>query len=292
MNRRTGHRLKHKLVDSVTGEAIDASDKARGYEIGEDEFLFVEDRDLAQARSERPPPGSIPLAEPPHRESPPTVPARTSELPEEDRAPEDDEREEERAGGAGRGARPPVLRPQNTRTIEIERFLPAGQIDARYFEKPYYIVPREPVGQEAFAVIRDAMSRADVIGLARVVLSSRERPFLVEPMGSGLRGVTLRFAHEVRSETDYFSDIPEMKLPTEMMKLAQHIIKTKSEDFDPSMLEDHYRTALVRILREKQAKRPAHPAPVKPSAENVINLMDALRRSIAAEKRPAAKSAS
>jgi DNA end-binding protein Ku len=61
-----------------------------------------------------------------------------------------------------------VLRPQNTRTIEIERFLPAGQIDARYFEKPYYIIPREPVGQEAFAVIRDAMSRTGVIGLARV----------------------------------------------------------------------------------------------------------------------------
>jgi DNA end-binding protein Ku len=82
-----------------------------------------------------------------------------------------------------------------------------------------------------------------------------------------------------------------MKLPTEMMKLAQHIIKTKSGDFDPSMLEDHYRTALVRILRKKQAKLPAHPAPVKPSAENVVNLMDALRRSIAVE-RPAARSAS
>jgi DNA end-binding protein Ku len=184
-----------------------------------------------------------------------------------------------------------VLRPQNTRTIEIERFLPAGQIDARYFEKPYYIVPREPVGQESFAVIRNAMSHAGVIGLGRVVLSSRERPFLVEVMGSGLRGVTLRFAHEVRSETDYFDDIPEMKLPAEMMKLAQHIIKTKSADFDASMLEDHYRTALVRILHNKQ-KRPAHPAPAKPAAENVLNLMDALRRSIAAEKRPAAKSAS
>jgi len=94
VNKRTGHRLKHKLVDSVSGEAVNASDKARGYEAGENEFLFVEDRDLAQARSERPPPGSIPLAEPPHRESPPTVPARVSELPEEDRAPEDDEHEE------------------------------------------------------------------------------------------------------------------------------------------------------------------------------------------------------
>lgn len=273
----------------VTGEAVDALDKARGYDIDENEFVFVEDRDLAEARSERPPPGSIPLMEPWHRANPPIVPATGSEPTEDERAPEDDEDEDEELE---EGPTPPVQRPPNTRTIEIERFLPVGQIDGRYFEKPYYIVPRELVGQEAFAVIRDAMSRAKVVGLARVVLSSRERLFLLEPMGSGLHGVTLRFAHEVRSETDYFSDIPEMKLPTEMVKLAQHIIKTKSENFAPSMLEDHYRNALVRILRKKQAKRAPHPAPVKPSAENVVYLMDSLRRSIAAEKRSAARSAS
>jgi Ku protein len=135
----------------------------------------------------------------------------------------------------------------NRKTEPIERFLPAGQIDARYFEKPYYIVPREEIGQESFAVIHDAMSREGVIGLARVVLSSRERLFLVEPMGAGLRGVTLRFSHEVRGAEDYFSEIPQMKLPAEMIKLAQHIIRTKSAEFNPSMLEDHYRSALVRI---------------------------------------------
>src|SRR4051794_34616457 len=90
-------------------------------------------------------------------------------------------------------------RPQNTRTIEIERFLPVGEIDARYFEKPYYILPREEISQESFAVIRDAMSREAVSGLARIVLSSRERPFLLEPMGRGLRGE--RCASRTRSET-------------------------------------------------------------------------------------------
>jgi DNA end-binding protein Ku len=86
---------------------------------------------------------------------------------------------------------------------------------------------------------------------------------------------------------------PEMKLPAEMMKLAQHIIHTKADAFDPAMLEDHYRNALVRILRKKQATLPAPPEPIAPSRENVINLMDALRRSIAAEppaKKPAATS--
>jgi hypothetical protein len=91
----------------------------------------------------------------------------------------------------------------------------AGQIDARYFDKPYYIVPREQIGQESFAVIRDAMRREGVIGLARVVLSSRER----EPMSNGLSGITLRFAQEVRGADDYFDEIPEIELPAEMMKL-------------------------------------------------------------------------
>jgi Ku protein len=258
---------------------VDPANKAQGYEVGENDFLLVEDRDLDQARTERPPPGTVPLVEAPRRESPPTAPAGLDEEDEEqvlanDAAADVEDKEQEIA----------APRPQNTRTIEIEHFLAAGQIDARYFGKPYYIVPREEIGQESFAVIPDAMTRENVIGLARIVLSSRERAFLEEPMGQGLRGVTLRFAHEVRGAEDYFGEIPEMKLPTEMMKLAQHIIGTKSAEFDPSMLTDHYRNAVVRILRKKHAQRPApRTAPVKPSRENVVNLMDALRRSIAAE---------
>jgi DNA end-binding protein Ku len=288
VNRRTGHRLKQKLFDSVTGEAIDAADKARGYEVGENEFLLVEDRDLEQARHQRRAPGEMELVTPPHRESPPTVPASLhDEAAKEGAGNYDDEDEQQEEAVT-------VPRPQNTRTIEIEHFLPAGQIDARYFEKPYYILPREEISQESFAVIRDAMSREAVSGLARIVLSSRERPFLLEPMGRGLRGVTLRFAHEIRNDSEYFSEIPEMKLPSEMMKLAQHIIRTKSADFDPSMLKDHYRSALVRILHKKQAKRPAKVPPVKPSRENVVNLMDALRRSVAAERsaKPASRGGS
>ncbi|WP_247437315.1 hypothetical protein [Bradyrhizobium sp. 139] len=103
-------------------------------------------------------------------------------------------------------------------------------------------------------MIRDAMSREAVVGLARVVLSSCERVFLVEPTGGGLRGIALRFAHELWNASEYFSEIPEVKLPSEMMKRAQHIIRTKSTDFDPALLEDHYRSALQRILRKKQAR--------------------------------------
>jgi Ku protein len=288
VNRRTGHRLKHQLLDSITGEAVDTPDKGRGYEVGENRFLVVEDRELEQARSERPPPGAVQLAQP-LRPAPAT---RAAESEESEETGEEQHREEVGEEKEQEDDAAPLARPQNTRTIEIERFIPVGQVDVRYFEKPYYVAPRDAVGQESFAVIRDAMSRKNVAALARVVLSSRERPILVAPMGTGLCGVTLRFAHEVRREGEYFSGIPEMKLPAEMVKLAQHIIETKSADFDPTMLEDHYRNALVRILKKKQAKT-APPAPIAPSRENVINLMDALKRSIAAEplpKKPAAAS--
>jgi Ku protein len=282
VNRRTGHRLKQKLVDSVTREEVGPSDKARGYETATAEFLLIEDRDIERARSERPPPGAVELASsssPPRPESPPTGPAGPHEEDEEEIAAvdddDDDEEQEETA---------PLPRPQNTRTIEIERFVPRGQVDGRYFEKPYYIAPRGEIGQEAFAVIRDAMAREKVAGLARIILSSRERPFLVEPVGMGLRGVTLRFTQEVRPERDYFSQIPSMKLPTEMMKLAQHIIGQRRRN-STHLCWRITTASLVRILQKKQSKR-ATPAPVgAPSRENVINLMDALRRSIAAQQK-------
>ena len=103
-------------------------------------------------------------------------------------------------------------------------------------------------------------------------------------MGNGLRGVTLRFNHEVRDAAEYFAEIPEMVLPDEMLRLAEHIIETKAADFDPAVLEDHYRNAMVHMLRQKQAHRaPSHTGPVKPSRENVVSIMDALKRSLAAE---------
>jgi non-homologous end joining protein Ku len=210
VNRRTGHRLKHQLVDSVTGETVESREKARGYEVGENRFLLVEDRELEQARRERPRPGAVQLAEPPRPASAATPASEPNEDGEDGEAEEEHDREDD---GEMEEVADPVPRPQNTRTIEVERFVPAGQVDLRCFEKPYYMVPRDVIGQEAFAVIRDAMSREDVAGLARVVLSSRERPMLVAPMGNGLCGVTLRFMHEVRGEEEYFSTIPEMKLP-------------------------------------------------------------------------------
>ena len=104
--------------------------------------------------------------------------------------------------------------------------------------------------------------------------------------------MTLRYRNEVRNEAEYFADIPEIKLPQEMIRVAEHIIETKAADFDPAMLEDHSQAALVSILKAKQAQLPMAISPVRPSAQNVTNLMDVLRRSLAAEKKPAALSKS
>jgi DNA end-binding protein Ku len=127
-----------------------------------------------------------------------------------------------------------IGRQRRHHTIEIEKFVPLADIDVRFFDSPYYLIPEGQVGLDAFAVIRDAMASKKMVGVGRVVLQKRERPILLEPFGKGLRGMTLRYPYEVRSETEYFEDIPEVKLAPDMLKLAEHIIDTKAGDFEPA----------------------------------------------------------
>ncbi|MCC6889505.1 MAG: Ku protein [Hyphomicrobiales bacterium] len=183
-----------------------------------------------------------------------------------------------------------ALQIESTHTIEIDSFVPAAQIDKRYYDSPYYVYPNDQVGQEAFAVIRDAMKGQDMVALGRIVLNKRERVMAIEPFGKGLIGTTLHYAYEVRDAADYFDDIADVKVAGEMLKLAQHIMETKAADFDPTAFEDRYEIALVEMLRKKQAGyKPPKTKERAPAAPNVINLMDALRQSIAAGRRtPAA----
>jgi DNA end-binding protein Ku len=184
-----------------------------------------------------------------------------------------------------------ALQVESKHTVEIDSFVPVAQIDKRFYDSPYYIVPNDNVGQEAFAVIRDAMKGKGMVALGRIVLSKRERVIAIEPHGKGLIGTTLRYAYEVRKAEEYFDDIEETKLPGEMLKLAEHILDTKKADFDPSQFEDHYETALVELLRKKQAGfKPPKGKEHIAAPSKVINLMDALRRSVEAGRgTPAAK---
>jgi DNA end-binding protein Ku len=180
---------------------------------------------------------------------------------------------------------------QSTHTIDITTFVPRAEIDDRYLDSPYYIAPTDQVGQEAFSVIRDAMHEKKVVGLARVVLSRHEHIVMLEPFDKGMLATTLRYAYEVRDHADYFEDIPDLKLPAEMLKLAAHIVDGKAGHFEPKGFEDHYEKALVDLLKAKQAGIVTQPVTEGEEAPRVVNLMDALRASIAAgTRKPAAAS--
>src|SRR6188474_2533263 len=232
VNKETGNRIRYKKVDSETDEEVTNDSIGKGYEVGKNEFLIMDDEELEAVELE------------------------------------------------------------STHTIEIDQFVPFTQIDKRYYDQPYYIVPNDEVGTEAFAVIREAMVGKGVAALGRVVMNKRERVIALEPFGKGLIGTTLHYAYEVRKADDYFDDIPDVKIAPDMLKLAQHIVEQKEGEFEPEAFEDHYEEALIEVIKKKQAHQPLQKSADRSSApKNVINLMDALRRSIATtdKDKPAAK---
>jgi DNA end-binding protein Ku len=172
---------------------------------------------------------------------------------------------------------------ESTHTIEIDRFVPRDQIDARYLDAPYYIAPNGDVGQEAFAVIREAMRGKDMVGLGRVVLSKRERVVMLEPWDKGLVATTLRFPYEVRNADEYFDEIPDLTVEPEMLTLAEHIVNSKAADFEPSQFVDRYEEAVVDLLKKKQAGIVVSRQRTAPQPQNVVNIIDALRQSITEE---------
>ena len=172
---------------------------------------------------------------------------------------------------------------ESTHTIEIEQFVPMAEVDRIYLDKSYYLVPEEEMSQEAFAVIREAMRKEDLVGLARVVIYRREHLLLLAPRGKGLMATTLRYKTDVRAEKSYFDDIEKIKVPADMLKLAVQILESKKGHFDPSKFEDRYETALMDLIKAKRAgKSPPVISEERPS--NVINLMDALRKSAGGKK--------
>src|SRR5579863_7439097 len=133
---------------------------------------------------------------------------------------------------------------ESNHTIEIDSFVPREQIDERYLDRPYYITPDDQVGQEAFAVIREAMRGKGMVALARIVLAKRERVIMIQPWDKGLMGTTLRYPYEIRDTKEYFEAIPDIKVAPDMLKLAEHILQSKEGDFEPSEFVDHYEEAV------------------------------------------------
>lgn len=221
INKETGNRVRYKKVDSETDEEVASEQIGKGYEVGKNEFLIMDDEELE------------------------------------------------------------AIELESTHTIEIDQFVPFAQIDKRYYDQPYYIIPNDDIGVEAFAVIREAMVGKGVTALGRVVMNKRERVIALEPHGKGLIGTSLHYPYEVRKSDDYFDDIPDVKIAPDMLKLAQHIVEQKIGDFQPDLFEDHYEQGLIEIIKKKQAHEPLRKSAEKTAPpKNVINLMDALRKSV------------
>ena len=229
INRATGNRLRHQLVDEDTGDVVEAADKARGYEVAKHDYLLIEDDDIEAVAIE------------------------------------------------------------TSNTIDIDSFVPKDQIDQRFLDSPYYLVPNDKVGQDAFAVIRDAMKGKDMVAIGRVVMSKRERIMMLQPWGKGLIGTTLRYASEVRSAETYFADLPQIEVPAEMLALAEHILDSKRADFDPTLFQDRYEDALVSMIKSKQAGTLTTSTQPDFKDRNVVDLMAALKASLAATPTPAEK---
>ncbi len=169
---------------------------------------------------------------------------------------------------------------ESTKTIDIERFVPADEIDRIYWDHPYYLAPDGKLAQEAFAVIREAMERSGQIALGRVVLSTRERILALEPRDNGILAYSLRTDDEVRKPGEIFGAIPDVKPDSGMIDIAEKIIEQKEGPFDPSKFVDRYEEALKKLIAEKQkGHKPV--AAEEPDDTNVIDLMAALKASLA-----------
>jgi DNA end-binding protein Ku len=185
---------------------------------------------------------------------------------------------------------------ESTRTIDIDGFVDRSEIDPRYLIRPYYLVPDGKVGHDAFAVIRETIREMDKVAIGRLVLTNREHIIALEPLDKGLMGTLLRYPYEVRSADEYFDEIQDVKVTKDMLDLAKHIVNQKAGRFEPDKFEDQYETALVDLINQKRAGKPIT-AKARPSGENVVDLMEALRRSVGgasaetlAPKKPAKKS--
>lgn len=169
---------------------------------------------------------------------------------------------------------------ESNHTIDIDNFVPRDEIDRRYLDHPYYMVPDGKAGAEAFAVIRDAMKDQDRVALGRVVLANRERIVAIEPLGKGLLATTLRYASEVRDEADFFDKIKTSRISKDMIDLAVHILDSKASHFNPEKFKDKYEQALKTLVKRKASGKTIKQPEPEERPDNVINLMDALKQSL------------
>ncbi len=175
----------------------------------------------------------------------------------------------------------------SARTIDIERFVPADSIGWIWYDRAHYLTPDDPVGEEAFSVIRDAMAATGTVAISRLVLYRRERAVMLVPRDRGIVLWTLRYGDEVRDAAAYFSDLGKEKVDGALVKLVGRLIEERTVDWDPKMVEDPVQEKMLEIIAAKRkGRKPPKPAkPLPDGGGKVVSIMDALKRSLAEEKR-------
>lgn len=168
------------------------------------------------------------------------------------------------------------------KSIDLVQFVDADAIDPVYFEKPFYILPsdEDEDAEEAYIVLRDALKKTNKIGLGQIVVRGQGSIVAIKPFGKGLLLETLRYADEVKKSDTVFEDVPAKKVDADLIELAQELINKKSGEFQPEKFKDTYTVALRELIKAKQENRPPREIEEAPPASNVINLMDALKRSV------------
>ncbi|WP_103174385.1 Ku protein [Paracoccus sp. SY] len=227
LNARTGNRVTSQYVDAVTEKPVREEDEVKGYERGEDDYIFLEDEEIEAVGLE------------------------------------------------------------STRTIDIDMFVPDHSIGWVWYDRPHFLLPGDEVGQEAFAVIRDAMAATGTVGISRVVMYRRERAVMLKPRGKGIVLWTLRYGDEVRDEADYFGKVADDKPEAKLMTLVRKLIDERTTAWETEMVSDPVQDRLLDIIaaKKKGKKRAARPKPQPPQDGNVIDIMTALKKSIQAEGR-------
>ena len=179
---------------------------------------------------------------------------------------------------------------ESKRTLELVQFVDACEIDPLYFEKPYYVAPKDELAEEAFIVLREALRKAGKVGLGQLSIRGSEKLVALKPCGKGLLLETLRYADEVRKGQSFFSEIEEAKPKKELLDLAQTLIDQKSAPFDANEFEDRYVEALKKLIDKKAKSKSGKKViedvdePEAGSGGNVIDLMAALKKSVGDDK--------
>lgn len=168
---------------------------------------------------------------------------------------------------------------ETTHTIDLAQFIKPDELDPAYLDVPYFIGPDGPVSMESFAVIREALHRTKRLGIGRVVLSGREKPVAIKPLGKGLFMTTLRYAAELRQPSAYFDDLAQPQLDPSQLALARQLIENKTAKFEPAAFTDRYQAALLDLIKAKLSGSPPIQVAAAPAGQ-IVNLMEALKQSV------------